>query len=161
MHKLITLIILPILLCSCAKSPENSTDEGHLEHHIPPHQPHSYMETVDQLKSRFDRMALGTEFTVAQKELEDIIIWLPDLAGDSELKQQDWEKVNTLQKSLLQQYQLLKQDSKNASAKVEIDRLLTSLEEYKEKSKSSQILKDSEVTSVESADKGTTNNLSE
>jgi hypothetical protein len=119
------------------------------------------METVDQLKSRFDRMALGTEFTVAQKELEDIIIWLPDLAGDSELKQQDWEKVNTLQKSLLQQYQLLKQDSKNASAKVEIDRLLTSLEEYKEKSKSSQILKDSEVTSVESADKGTTNNLSE
>jgi len=83
-------------------------DEQHhaLEHGIPDHKPQAFADAVQQLPIRADRLA--KEITTgdaehaarAHQELLDIVRWLPELAADTDLKQREWERVQSLTKEL-------------------------------------------------------------
>jgi hypothetical protein len=69
------------------------------EHDRPEHMPISLAASVPELRQRIAKLKNDgprqEETRQAQgRELRDIIRWLPELAGDSDLRKADWETVN-------------------------------------------------------------------
>gem|GEM_PF-2557375 len=64
------------------------------EHGILPHKPHNFAKAVSEVQRRGrELLNSGTRSDAALSEWFDIIGWLPELAGDTELKRADWDKV--------------------------------------------------------------------
>lgn len=77
----------------------SATDEDHLEHHVPPHKPQNLTSAIDEIERRFEVLAHGREVPIADRaaqlqELVDIIRWLPEIAGDSDLPEEQWNVVD-------------------------------------------------------------------
>ena len=71
------------------------------EHGILPHKPHTFEEAVSEIERRgraliADRDKPPTQVT----EWFDILGWLPELAGDTELKRADWEQAVRIAKDI-------------------------------------------------------------
>lgn len=93
-------VLLLLSWTGCQKSTESSDhhadDHEHLEHFVPPHKPASFEELVSQLMSRCETLprlaeADEMEFQKRSLELRDIILWVPELAADSNLKRQEFQ----------------------------------------------------------------------
>lgn len=84
---------------SAAKHEEH--DHEH-DHGIPEHKPANFAEAVNQLPRRHKRVAgelkAGHADHAAEQiqQLLDLVRWLPELAGDSDLKKADWEAVQQI-----------------------------------------------------------------
>ena len=68
-----------------------------MEHFVPPHKPASFKGAVDALTERTTHLKLhvGDSGEIVQQELTelaDIIGWVPELAADSDLNEQDWRQ---------------------------------------------------------------------
>lgn len=95
-------------LTGCTQTAESSTEDQHLEHHIPEHKPQSYTATVRELDTRMrwllnHKQEEGSQ--EKQQELGEIIDWIPELAADSELKHRDWDEVKQCSTELMTVYQ--------------------------------------------------------
>ena len=82
-----------------------ATDHDHLEHHVPPHKPANVAAAIDQIEHRFEAMAhgertRGSERVTELKELVDIVRWLPEIAGDSDLREPQWNTVDQISEKL-------------------------------------------------------------
>lgn len=78
--------------CALAKS----DDDGELHHITPAHKPASFAAAVPDLRSRLNELTDTESVSVddlRRRELLDILIWLPELAGDSDLEKADWDLV--------------------------------------------------------------------
>jgi hypothetical protein len=99
---------LLIALGGCGPSAEHADD--HLEHHVPAHKPASLPEAIDDIERRFAQLTdvhsspHGERLTQCS-ELVDIVRWLPELAGDSDLPEQEWNIVDRISESLGPQLQ--------------------------------------------------------
>jgi hypothetical protein len=75
-----------------------------LEHHVPEHKPHSLHAAIDQIELRYDALAEGevprAGRTARLKELVDIVRWLPELAGDTDLPEGPWNVVEQVSQQL-------------------------------------------------------------
>lgn len=83
----------------------SATDEDHLEHHVPHHKPQNLAGAIDQIDRRFELLGLadGTqnaERAAQLKELVDIVRWLPEIAGDSDLPEEQWNVVDRASEKL-------------------------------------------------------------
>jgi hypothetical protein len=95
---------LTIAVSGCQAS-TSAEDDGRLEHHVPAHKPATYRVAVEQLQLRSQRLTDETasdQSATERAELLDIIHWLPELAGDSDLRRADWEQVQRVSQELEQ-----------------------------------------------------------
>jgi len=90
--------------------------DDHLEHHVPEHKPHDLADAVDEMEKRWQ--ALESKWATnpgqsseALSELIDIIRWLPELAGDSDLPESEWNEVNAISKNWQAKLTTLKSNS--------------------------------------------------
>ncbi len=89
-----------------APKPADSQEPEHAmtheeEHGILPHKPHSFEETVSEIERRGRALiANGDKPPTQVTEWFDILVWLPELAGDTELKRADWEQAVRIAKDL-------------------------------------------------------------
>jgi hypothetical protein len=79
--------------------------EDHLEHHTPDHKPADYSDAVAETQRRsMELRSMGSlnsaERTTKVNELFDIIRWLPELAGESDMREEPWNQVNAISQSL-------------------------------------------------------------
>lgn len=83
---------------------ENHDDHDDHDHHIPEHRPQDYSDAVRQLTRRIERVrseARHPAHAIEElKKLRDVITWLPELAGDSDLKKPEWDRIHGLVKRL-------------------------------------------------------------
>lgn len=92
---------------------ESVRQADHLEHHVPEHRPASFAAAVEQIASRHERLrneiGKATREPVDRqlRELLDILDWLPEIAGDSDLRQADWNLVQQQAHQLADCYQKL------------------------------------------------------
>ena len=91
-------LVLAFSLCGCMS--EWSEEERHLEHFVPPHKPANYAAAVDQLETRGDDFLDGKSSNEQFDELWEIIGWLPELAGNSDLLRPQWEQVQSISNTL-------------------------------------------------------------
>jgi hypothetical protein len=92
--------------CSAGTTSHADGDDDHLEHHIPEHKPRDFADAVHQVRQRTrhiqdiagdnDSGHLAHEL----RELGDIIAWLPELAADSDMRKQEWDRVHRLTQEL-------------------------------------------------------------
>lgn len=80
-------------VAGCGSS--ESEEDHHMEHFVPAHKPASFKGAVDALTERTSHLKLhvGDSGEIVQQELgelADIIGWIPELAADSDLNEQDW-----------------------------------------------------------------------
>ncbi|MCG6156594.1 hypothetical protein [Rubinisphaera margarita] len=86
--------LLLSVFSGCISSKE---DEEHGEHVIPAHKPADFVVAVDILHSRI-HSSLETEESVL--ELRDIIGWLPELAAQTDLAKDEWDRVHEVSRTL-------------------------------------------------------------
>lgn len=122
------LSLLVLIGTGCERSGGPMADERGLAdasgegygHDRPPHKPEDLRDAVVEIKRRWEALEEGTPTaaTIPDRdgpdrqvrdhrvhdrevhELEDILIWLPELAAETDLRRADWERVNSLSQEL-------------------------------------------------------------
>jgi len=84
----------------CAVGCEHDDSEDHLEHIIPAHKPHNFASCVEQLRLRGEEYYSGELSEAQVDKLRDIVNWVPELAADSDLNRQQWERAQQISKEL-------------------------------------------------------------
>jgi hypothetical protein len=95
-----TCLLLPLLcfvLSGCHRA--GATEDDHLEHHVPAHKPSHLATAIDEIERRYAAVAKedgiqSPERITQLKELVDIVRWLPEIAGDSDLPEEQWNVVD-------------------------------------------------------------------
>ncbi len=90
----IRIIFIAPLICGCGDvlTSEVLENDHHLEHHVPDHKPVSIQAAWKVTQERLIALrpdSTHTDFT----QLKDVLTWLPELAGDSDLKRPAWEQI--------------------------------------------------------------------
>jgi hypothetical protein len=120
----------------CAGCDVASHDDEHLEHHHSHDERRAtFAESVAEIQWRSDRFKSSQVPTDAalheakRKKLIDVIQRLPELAADTDLKKQEWERVDAISKELLTILQPAMESGKEASGGTErIEPLINELE---------------------------------
>lgn len=98
------LIAAALILAGCGRAAADHDE--HLEHHVPPHRPANFAAATAAIPRRWHTLEIigqaGDPAAQRQRldELLDIIRWLPELAGDSDLPEEPWDRVNALAQEL-------------------------------------------------------------
>ena len=95
--RLLSLAVL-LSLAGCGAGGTTS-EEDHGKHVDPPHKPATFAEAAKQIDPRLEELAGPLASDIRAKrlvELDDILRWLPQLAGDTDLRRADWDEVNGL-----------------------------------------------------------------
>lgn len=142
----VTLLLIGIPGCGPVVPPTSSTteqaDDYHSSHGMAAHRPESFVAAVEQLATRYEALAAtpsessAANVTVALQELKDIVRWLPELAGDSDLRRADWEQVQRLTLDLQQRiepWQTAK-DATDPATRQHYEQVITALRPLAEKS---------------------------
>lgn len=92
---------LAILVCiclGCQNSKQSLYEE--IDHDHPEHWPSSLADTASKIDQRLQRIAQDSSDMEAAAELKDLISWCPELAGDTDLTEQQWQPIFDLSESL-------------------------------------------------------------
>lgn len=94
MRWLCALVVLVSFASSGCSGPE-AEEEDHEHHQIPAHRPRTLPAAAADIRARW--VALPTLAEEARKvhrtELADILRWLPEIAGESDLAESEWNEV--------------------------------------------------------------------
>jgi hypothetical protein len=102
-------LFIGLLCCICLFSSGCSTSSEHAEHadhEIPEHRPRDFPHAVKRIRHRLAQFTMLIEVRDAElaakkfKELQDIVRWLPELAGESDLPEAEWNEVQQISRSL-------------------------------------------------------------
>ena len=99
------LLALPTFLVGCAGAP--AEEEEHAAHEVPAHRPRDFPSAVGQIRSRWDALSTPGAVNPAERrnELGDILRWLPEIAGESELGPREWNEVQATSDELTAIYE--------------------------------------------------------
>lgn len=99
MRSFLPIVLLAVfglgLLPGCSST---AGEEDHAAHHIPEHRPRDLPSAAAQIRSRWSavRTASPSEQPTRWTELGDILRWLPEIAGESNLGRPQWEDVQRI-----------------------------------------------------------------
>lgn len=98
---LMTALLVALAGCS---STEPAHDD-HLEHHVPEHRPRDLRRAIVQIDLRYRAVtaAMKSSQPTADDQLKmllDIVRWLPEIAGDSDLAETPWNEVDAVSQQL-------------------------------------------------------------
>jgi hypothetical protein len=105
---LIFAFAVPFLTGGCGRA---GAHDDRLEHHVPPHKPANLAAAAEAIPRRWKLLeTIGTAGNPEARherwqELLDIVRWLPELAGDSDLPEEHWNRVNAISQQLIAQLQ--------------------------------------------------------
>lgn len=123
-----------LFACCLGEGCTHESHDGHslLEHVIPPHKPGSYAETVEQLEVRWNQLHEGRGASSAREisELRDLVVWLPELAADSDLDRRQWEQVQSLSNELVALQGKLAGGRVAAADRARWQQIMVSLQEF-------------------------------
>jgi hypothetical protein len=128
----------------CQSSSLTSEHQDEEAHEQPAHMPVSFAAAVADLPHRLEMLETTSKAQAQARsdqihELEDIIRWLPELAGDSDLRKSDWESAKRLSDELEKLLALwFAQADQRAAPVPACDSILEALKRLAEKSQSVQ-----------------------
>lgn len=98
--------------CSSAKVSESTTsseeDEHHEHAHAPAYKPKTFTQAIDEIKKQLLTIEAESDeghLSHAREELallREFIHWLPELAGDTDMAEQEWNEVQAVSQQMLQ-----------------------------------------------------------
>ncbi|WP_010584135.1 hypothetical protein [Schlesneria paludicola] len=134
-HTIPLLLWIAAQVCGCTSSATEHDER--LEHHVPAHRPNTFGDGVRQLRPRLMRIAEAPPNNSAierQREIKELIEitgWLPVLAAESPLNQQDWERAKARSEDLLRAFHVANAGTQEAdwqNTMTQVDAVIRSLE---------------------------------
>lgn len=95
----IVLCLLGLLVVGCVHDGESKTSHFEHDHEVAPHWPSDLADAANKLRTRLDAPVSDQSKQVA-KEIADIVSWVPEIAADTNLSEQDWIPLDTASDSL-------------------------------------------------------------
>ncbi|MEE2938572.1 MAG: hypothetical protein VYA84_21505 [Planctomycetota bacterium] len=95
----IVLCLLGSLVVGCVHDGDSKTSHFEHDHEVAPHWPSDLADAADKLRRRLNAPVSEQSKQVA-KEIADIVSWLPEIAADTNLSEQDWIPLDTASNSL-------------------------------------------------------------
>lgn len=92
---------LAMLVCmsvGCQNSKQSLYEE--IDHDHPEHWPSDLADTAAKIDQRLQRIVQDSSDAEATAELKDLISWCPELAGDTDLTEQQWQPIFDLSETL-------------------------------------------------------------
>ena len=92
---------LAMLVCistGCQNSKQSLYEE--IDHDHPEHWPSDLADTAAKIDQRLQRIVQDSSNAEATAELKDLISWCPELAGDTDLTEQQWQPIFDLSETL-------------------------------------------------------------
>lgn len=92
---------LAMLVCmslGCQNSKQSLYEE--IDHDHPEHWPSDLADTASKIDQRLQRIVQDSSDAQATAELKDLISWCPELAGDTDLTEQQWQPIFDLSEAL-------------------------------------------------------------
>ena len=90
-----------MLVCmsmGCQNSKQSLYEE--IDHDHPEHWPSDLADTAAKIDQRLQRIIQDNSDAEATAELKDLISWCPELAGDTDLTEQQWQPIFDLSETL-------------------------------------------------------------
>lgn len=118
----VLIVPLVMLLCGCQGAAEtkhehehehehehkheHEHEHEHSEHHTSHHKPQDFRQALAELERQYAEIQVLASSRAAElpqelEELVEIIRWLPEIAGDSDMPEADWNVVNAASRELL------------------------------------------------------------
>jgi hypothetical protein len=110
-------VALCLAVTGCQSPVENEPPQSHASgtssgdpldqvgygHDRPPHKPESFREAVTEIRRRWQELETETSGPADKRrqELDEILVWLPELAAETDLGKVEWDQVNAISKRLL------------------------------------------------------------
>ena len=95
----IVLCLLGLLVVGCVHDGESKTSHFEHDHEVAPHWPSDLADAATKLRKRLDAQVSDQSKQVA-KEIADIVSWVPEIAADTNLSEQDWIPLDIASNSL-------------------------------------------------------------
>lgn len=95
----IVLCFIGSLLVGCVNDGESKTSHFEHDHEVAPHWPNDLADAAIKLRKRLDAPISNQSKQVA-REIADIVSWVPEIAADTNLSEQDWIPLDTASDSL-------------------------------------------------------------
>jgi hypothetical protein len=128
--------LLAMAGCQDEHSPsaEHEHEHDHAGHVIPAHKPKTFPDAVRRLRELRGQIALAASERTGREAMPialDIAAWLPEIAADSDMPEQPWNRVNDQASVLLASFEVLgdKRPGDAHAALEAADRALSNLEE--------------------------------
>ncbi|MDX2037638.1 MAG: hypothetical protein SFX72_13380 [Isosphaeraceae bacterium] len=92
------LVACAAILAGCSADDHDDHDEDHIGHEIPAHKPRDLPQAVSSIRALAREFGSAPSQTpIARDRVEiavDVARWLPEIAGDSDLPEKEWNLVN-------------------------------------------------------------------
>jgi hypothetical protein len=98
----IVLCFLGSLVAGCAHDGETKTSHFEDDHEVAPHWPNDLADAAIKLRKRLDAPISNQSKQVA-REIADIVSWVPEIAADTNLSEEDWIPLDNASVSLAAQ----------------------------------------------------------
>ncbi|TWT73350.1 hypothetical protein [Allorhodopirellula solitaria] len=101
-------ILLSLVVVLGCRDESATAKQSHFEHDhgVAAHWPSDLPDAAKQLRSRLDRTSTDDpESDELQEEMADLVSWIPEVAADSSLSENDWIPINEAAKSLSKKLQ--------------------------------------------------------
>ncbi len=92
------LAMLVLMSMGCQNSKKSLYEE--IDHDHPEHWPSDLADTAAKIDQRLQRIVQDSSNAEATAELKDLISWCPELAGDTDLTEQQWLPIFNLSEAL-------------------------------------------------------------
>jgi hypothetical protein len=89
----LTLVGLVVTLGACGAERE-SLFEG--EHDLPSHWPSNMADAIQKIDQRMERLDKDADDALAEQELRQLVDWIPEVAADEELTEEQWMPIYEL-----------------------------------------------------------------
>jgi predicted nucleic acid-binding Zn-ribbon protein len=89
----LSLVGLVVTLGACGAE-RKSLFEG--EHDLPPHWPSNMADAIQKIDQRLQRLDKNADDAQAEQELRQLVDWIPEVAADEELTEEQWMPIYDL-----------------------------------------------------------------
>lgn len=91
-------LMLLVSMAGCAGQADS--DDHHLSHVLPPHWPKDLADAALKLEQRWKLVRDDEQAIKERSELSEIVSWLPEVAADTDLDEQQWQPLYDQSESL-------------------------------------------------------------
>jgi hypothetical protein len=117
-------LLVVLLLLGCVAEKESWHEE---DHELPPHWPLNIEDAAQKIQQRLDQTGVEESLATTREELTDLIEWVPEVAADTDLVEDDWVPIYELSETLRRH--LSAKDVTLNECREDIDRLVVLLRE--------------------------------
>jgi hypothetical protein len=99
--RVIAVLLTMTLLTGCANEEAAKTSLFEHDHEVAPHWPDGLEDTAAKIRQRIEASELSPSAAKQRTdEIVDLISWVPEIAADTNLSEQDWLPLNSAAESL-------------------------------------------------------------